>query len=213
MRYLRSTAADIVLLQELRVPATSVVSAERRAAREGWSLSVEPANLTAAGSTSAGVAVGVRGHIGMALPRRREPCSELDGRIQARWVGAVCKGGIHLISAYFHTGEGLSQRNLDMMHHVARLIASLRGPWVIGGDFNLPPDVVRSCGWLSLVAGVIAAPGEATCNEQTYDYFIVSETLKHAIVAVSRVVDAGISPHSPSRLLLRAGPRQSLVRK
>ena len=50
------------------------------------------------------------------------------------WIGAVCRGGIHAGSIYLRNSEGLSERNLAILEEVARVVAGLRGPWLIGGD-------------------------------------------------------------------------------
>ena len=52
-----------------------------------------------------------------------------------------------------------------------------------------------------------------TCHQSTYDYFVVSDSLAHAVVGVQRVEDAGLSPHYPTRLLLRGDARRLVVRR
>ena len=95
--YLGRTAADACLLQEMRLSAANCEQAERTAAHDGWTLTVRPAMDTAAGSTSAGVAVAVRSHFGLARSPGM-PTIEIDlSRVIVRWLGAVCRGGIHLV--------------------------------------------------------------------------------------------------------------------
>ena len=83
---------------------------------------------------------------------------------------------------------------------------------IIGGDFNAVAENLVACGWLSLVRGVVHAPASATCNGKRYDYFITSSSTASAVVGVRVVGDAGTSPHSLVRLLLRANPRNHKVR-
>ncbi len=57
------------------------------------------------------------------------------------------------------------------------------------------------------------APPHPTCNDNTYDYFVVSRSLAHAVLGASRILDVDPSPHYPTRLFLRARPRAVLVRQ
>ena len=209
--YLERTAADACLLQEMRVRMANCAQTERSAAPGGWALSVGPALDTAAGSTSAGVAVSARSHFGLA----RSPgihAIEVDrSRVIVRWIGAVCRGGIHLVSVYLYFGEGLSPQNVDLLQTIAGVVSELRGPWILAGDFNLTPEDVRGTGWLELLNGVIHAPSVPTCNGRVIDFFVTSASLASAVVAVSVVLDSGTSPHSAVRLLLRASPRSVMI--
>ena len=210
--YLERTSADVCFLQEIRQTAARCPQVERTAARAGWALSTEPAADTEAGSTSAGVGVAVRAHFGLAIPRRTVDFKQLRARVHVRWMGSVCRGGLHLISAYLWTVEGLSKRNLDLLQCLAAILAGIQGPWMVAGDFNVTPEVLRASGWLSLVRGVIHTPSSATCNGKVYDYFVTSTSLSSAVAAVRVVGDSGTSPHSAVRLLLRAAPRSHKMR-
>ena len=136
--YLERTAADACLLQEMRVRTVNCAQTERSAAHGGWALSVGPALDTAAGSTSAGVAVSARSHFGLA----RSPgihAIEVDrSRVIVRWLGAVCRGGIHLVSVYLYFGEGLSQRNIDLLQSIAGMSASCEGPGSLRATLTSP---------------------------------------------------------------------------
>ena len=56
------------------------------------------------------------------------------------------------------------------------------------------------------------APQAPTCKESSFDYFVVSDSLRHAVAAIQRIDDAGLSPHWPARLLLRGDARRPLIR-
>ena len=212
LAYMDRAAADACVFQELRLRPQACEQAERTAARSGWSLSVEAAVDTAAGSTSAGVGVAVRSHLGLAMPAAPLHFDELRSRVQVRWMGAVCRGGLHLVSVYLWCTEGLSQRNLDLLQCLAGVLSRIRGPWLVAGDFNMTPDMLRASGWLTLVKGVVHAPEVATCKSRVIDFFVSSRSLSPAVVAVSVVSDAGTSPHVPVRLFLRAAPRSLKMR-
>ena len=212
--YLEESAADIILLQETkRLAGSEAIDAERSASRSGWSLLLEPARSTEAGGVSAGVAVAVRSHMGTAKLRLALKKNELEHRVQAAWVGSMCRGGFYFISCYLYCAEGLSSRNLDLLHHIAGVAAALDGPWVIGGDFNIAPDILRASGWLALVRGVIVSTANPTCNDNVYDFFIVRENILPAIRGVVSISDAGFSPHLPSRLFVTVGSRRLQVRR
>ena len=59
----------------------------------------------------------------------------------------------------------------------------------------------------------MVAPALETCNSSTYDFFVVSKELLHAVAGVQRLEDGGTKPHFPVRLLLRGDGRQYAVRK
>ena len=92
------------------------------------------------------------------------------------------------------------------------MIASIQGPWIVGGDWNMSPVQLSAAGWPSLVMGSIYAPTEATSNDRTIDSFVVSRGLAGVVIAVAEVADAGASQHSPVCLRIRASTRSMRVR-
>ena len=64
-----------------------------------------------------------------------------------------------------------------------------------------------------MVGGVIFAADLTTCNDNTYDYFVVRRSIAHAVVGVQRLEDGGMSPRWASRLLLRGDARRFAIRK
>ena len=118
----------------------------RTAAGQGWRLACGPAKITEKDGVSSGVAVAVLGHLGLAHPLKLLSPDADATRICVRWLGSVCRGGLHLISVYLRDSEGLSQANLDILHSVAATISELQGPWLIAGDFNLEPSLLRQSG-------------------------------------------------------------------
>ena len=130
------------------------------------------------------------------------------GRVHVRKLGAICKGGIHVISIYCYDKFPIDSKiNLDLLHHVAAIIRKLVGPWIIAGDLNCTPAQLLATGWLKLVGGQVHAPDSPTCNGTVYDFFVVARKLSHAVFGVHAISDALCTPHSPARLLLRAKPR------
>ncbi|MFM7981247.1 MAG: hypothetical protein ACKPKO_18220, partial [Candidatus Fonsibacter sp.] len=125
--------ADALLIQDHHVvgrPARDRIEAAQCSNR--WPMSFQFAEATRAGGTSAGVGVAVVRRTGLALSPGLEPEEEYASRVSVRHWGAVCPGGVHLLTVYLHNGEGLPRRNLDILHAVEFLIGRLRGAWICG---------------------------------------------------------------------------------
>ena len=107
----------------------------------------------------------------------------------------------------------MSDTNAAILTEVAAAVAAVRGPWIVGGDWNLTPGALAKSGWPDIVHGSIQAPLSPTCNEHTYDYFVVSNDLSAAVAGVARIADGGCNPHWPARLFLHADARAKAVRR
>jgi len=133
-------------------------------------------------------------------------------RIASAWVASVLKGGIQIFSVYLINTVGINEANKKILDAIAATILTLSGPWIISGDWNVNPDVLIGSGFLARVNGVVVAPANPTCNDNTYDYFVVCRSLSHAVVGAQRVDGIGFTPHRPVRLLLRGDARRFAVR-
>ena len=215
--YLTQTAADFVAVQETTVLADNVPDTEQAARNKGWKAALTPCNLTKAEGKSAGTAVCCRTHIGARKSFDDDCCSKwVRARFQMKHLGAVCKGGVHFGSCYLQCNwEHNRAFNLDLLQCIAAVIGTLRGPWILGGDWQCPPDELRSTGWLKTVKGVIYAPEAPTCGDRVLDYYVVSEELAQAwaIVAACVIGDATFGPHRPVRLIVKATTRTVMVRQ
>ena len=173
--------------------------------------------VTAAQRISSGVGVSVRSHFGMARKdgsANDDLLSDTDiGKIHCRWVGGACRGGLHVVSAFLRTSEGLSKRNLDLLQELARTLKGISGPWVVAADWHMSPHLPSSSGRHALASSTIVAPVEGTCGAKMLDFFVVSHGLAHAVMGIAVVEDTGIWPHSPVRLYIHAAPRRLLLRK
>eukprot|EP00973_Karenia_brevis_P034921 4818910-Karenia_brevis.AAC.1 len=90
----------------------------------------------------------------------------------------------------------MSSRNIDMLQCIAQIIKQLHGPWILAADFNFTPAALEKSGWLRLVGGQVHTPGQATCNLNEYDYFVVDKRLQQSVLGVGLVNDTGAKPHS-----------------
>ena len=187
LEFLLASAADFVAAQECRIRSEQCAEKEASARSSKWCVSLEPCIITEAGSTSSGVAIGARSHIGVAAPATATGCysTVLHGRFCLRRIGAVCRGGFHLGSVYLHDTVGvMAANNLDLLQEVAAELALVCGGWVVGGDWNCTPAELAATGWLDLVGGAICAPQAATCNGNVYDFFVVKRQFQHAVHSV-----------------------------
>jgi len=141
------------------------------------------------------------------------PAALLQHRFCMRRIGAVCTGGLTLCSAYLHDGIGISApANMALLHSISAALAQIQGPWVLAADWNASPEELHATRWPELAGGVIHAPSVPTCGDRCYDYFVVSRSLQHAVVATLVVSNPGFGPHRPARLFLRASPRTCTIR-
>ena len=212
--YLRSSAADFAIGQEVKIDSGQCKDIEDAVRCDGWKAKLQPCVYAQGGGKSAGTVVACRKHIGM----REAKCSsdswpELQGRFQVKVVGAVCKGGLPLATCYLHSKVGIGAKvNLDMLHAMAAVLNQCGDVWVLGGDFNCTPEQLRNTGWLRLVNGHIVQPPSSTCGDRTLDFFVVASGLAHAVKSAHTIGDAVFKQHRPVRLLLRAKPRALLLR-
>ena len=209
-RYFEISAADIIMVQEAKLRDDAIEVAEQFAKLAKWNCSIKGCLVTDKGGDSAGVAVCCRAHLGMTAGPGDSSKAQAahPGRIHIRRVGAICKGGVHNMSVYCYDKFPIGGKpNLDLLHHLAAIICKLVGPWILAGDFNCTPAELIATGFLKLVKGQVHAPEAPTCNGKVYDFFVVAQSLSHAVFGVHTIGDALCSPHSPSRLLLRAKPR------
>ena len=216
-KHMSKSTADLVAFQETKRIASERVAAEAEARAIGWALKVNPCTFTDKGNPSCGVAIGARKHIGVSLPNVGlcEYPILVPDRVTAVLVGAICRGGVHFVTVYFHHSVGLKAKvNQDLLHALAAFLNFLEGPWIVSADFQGTPEQLTDTGWLELVKGaVIVAPGVPTCGKRVLDYFVVCRHLAHAAPVARTLSDHELPDHSPTRLYLRAAPRAVLVRQ
>jgi len=134
------SSADIILLQETKVDDTERCRrAEEAAKRLGWQATLSKAVTTSLGGASAGVAIMAKKHIGLRARETSLVAAPFQSRLHHAWVGAGKKGGIHVLSMYLWTSEGMTERNRAVLLEAERVTRLLRGCWCIGGDCSLPP--------------------------------------------------------------------------
>ncbi len=212
---LARSQADVILLQESRLQrADRLMVAERSALANGWKPALTLAHATATAHLGSGGCCVLRKR-GAGLRNTTEAyiTEQHRHRVCLGWADGVVKGGMHFASVYLRDSEGLTPANMAILDELAVALRSLKGPWIVGGDWNIPPEVLAAARWPETVGGKIFATGLPTCNESTYDFFVVHHSLAHAVVGVQRLEDGGFTPHWATRLLLRGDARRYAVRK
>ena len=145
------------------------------------------------------------------------------GRATGIWVGGVMRGGLYVASVYMFVNRGLrygtspcENPNWTLLLELLVALRRTRGPWIIGGDWNMSPEELMASGWLEKAGGAVVASQEATCDaadEGTrIDFFVVAKELLPYVEAVSVVYGAPIKTHRPVQLRLRTKTRRQLVR-
>jgi len=209
---LKSTA-DVILVQESKRYGKATPKMVMDARQIGWSAVASDALRTAADKASGGCVVAVKKGAGI----EPHPDSLVkDGfahRAKFAWVSGFCSGGLHCGSVYLCDGVGLNDTNLEILQEIAGALKVLRGPWILGGDWNLTPSVLAGSKWLDMIGGMIVAPDAPTCHSSTYDFFVIDRRLHSSVAGVARMNDAGTNPHWPSRLFLRSQAQRHLTRQ
>ena len=202
----------MVGIQETRIITRDRCNAGMQAARKSrWRVQLTEACTTERGYASARVAIACKLHFGMVAPQV-EGWQYDRTRIAHVHIGAVCRGGVHCFSVYLATCEGISARNRALLVDLAWLIKSVRGPWVVMGDWNLQPETLEASGWVDEVEGKIICTRLPTCKRSVIDFFVVDRRLMHAVMYVKRMEGFGITPHYPVRMAMRMRPRKLVVR-
>ena len=120
--------------------------------RGGWNAHGVQANMCTK-KCSAGVSVTVRSSFGSGEAAGQSidgSPPDSPGRLACAWVDGIVRGGILLLSMYLWHSEGLSRRNMNLLCAAGERIVRHGGPWMIGADFNLPPDeLAQASAWLS----------------------------------------------------------------
>ena len=192
-----------LVAQEHHLRGDSWADMQHKARRAGWTAHGAPAVLCAQKS-SAGVCIAVRSKFGSgkpsSLPVDASPGGSL-GRLACTWIDGVVRGGLLVISMYLWHSEGLSRRNMELLCAAGDVIIKHGGPWLIGADFNMPPEELSQASrWLAKIGGVIKAPNVPTCRSlnggRVIDFVVVDKRIAGAVTLWTDLAFPG-SPHSP----------------
>ncbi len=215
----RRTAA--VLFQEHHARGDALADLQSQVAALGWKVAAAPATDGRGGGASAGTAVAVPLHRGWSttaagrwdLSPRGSP-----GRLSGAWVQAGPRAGLLLLSVYFWTNEGPSDRNIALLETGLAVAAEFGGPWVMAGDMNMTPTQLRQAAGrlLDRAGAVIRSPGVPTNfpgrgEAREIDYFIVDYRIAGCVSRASVHGDIAGEPHRAVTVTLSGRDATGLI--
>eukprot|EP00971_Amphidinium_carterae_P039893 782860-Amphidinium_carterae.1 len=167
---------DVVMVQEHHLNAGSM-HAKLNEARTRLKWRGEPAIPTERG-TQGGVAIASKVHFPLGPPLT---VPALPGRPISTVLWGLVLGGVMLITVYLTVGQSraaLVEELSALAHHVLEQ----KRPFIIGGDWNAAPEVLRELGFEAHTNSTILRPTDPTCHHSgttsTWrDYFLVSQAL------------------------------------
>ena len=169
----------------------------------GWDAVVSPAYIkqSAAGGGTAILARQGRGAVQVPLPL--DPREALVGRCSAAFVDFL--GGILFVSYYGMSGTPLAGQ-VHVLSALGQLVKGCGLPFIIGGDWQVNPEVLETSKFPHRIGADIVAPvGPSNLRSgNTLDYFLVSRSIRAAVIDVSTRDDLFFSPHVPVILNLAA---------
>ena len=197
--------AAVLIVQEHKQHGLAWIDEVSNAQKDGWCLrGAEAAAPTCKGERGkCGAAVAVRSSIGVAnakgLPYDCSPRGS-RGRVGVVWTDGVVRGGLMVISVYLWHSEGMSDRNLAILHAAGEAARRFGGPFIVGGDFNMSPEQMESQRELLGKMGVkVMAPQGVSCGTtgggSVIDYFLVDKRIAGAVVKVEVDHAFDASPH------------------
>ena len=208
---------DALLLQELRQDKGQAMGMRAQLHKRKWQAAISPSVATAAGGLSAGAAIITpswmqAGELDSSDLDRRHP-----GRFKAVLWPGVLSQGLLMATVYCYTGSGVEMqaKNADLLELVARELAAVHLPFVVGGDWNMPPEALAATGMAPRLRACIVRTGATTYTsgetETEIDYFLISGGIKAAVESVRVLDGAPIAKHSPVLLQLTGKARADTV--
>ena len=203
--WLPQCTAHVLLVQEHKLLAGDQVSrASQWCFSQGWKSVWAPCTLGEGGGPSSGVAILVRAWMGLIEPLCHGPII-WPHRAVAAVVQPPWGQSLFVSSLYLKDSVGMDDHNLEVLGALGAELSVLGLPFIVGGDFNNEPDVLRSTEFVSNLKAQLESTSGPTCfgtgGPTLYYYFVVSGGLAKAVRSAS-INDAGASfvPHVPVRV-------------
>ena len=217
---MRTTPAQVVLLQEHRLEGEAVIKAKIWARENGWSTFLAPASKSLVGGRSAGVGILTKTHIQAWIPEQLAECAGIVWKHRAIFV-VVAAGGlgpILLCSAYLYTNQfakvKCTPNNLRFLGALGEVVSTSQCPALVGGDWQMDGSVLERTGFLhkhhDLVWQGLSSPmGSCVTRTEasTIDYFICSNVLACAVHKIDYCNHTAPRPHRPVYLFFTQKPK------
>ncbi len=183
--------------------------AEQWCLRRGWSAVFRPALRLPSGRTSGGVAILVAQRADLGVTSLELQAGDHGHRLLGLRLTASGLEPMLLVSAYFQAAVGLNETNRTLLATVAQWQEIAQLPVIMGGDFNLKPDLLHDAQFFARSGMRIVAPREAThrtrSSTSVIDFFVMSSCLHERVASIQAESEFPPSPHSPVRLVCNAG--------
>ena len=200
----RGGKVAVILNQEHHKDCSQVIDMQAKLKSMHWRAAIAPATVGSGGGNSAGVAILSPQHVGCG---RIKECVDIspvgsEGRLALAWVQKIVPCGFVALTAYLHTCEGPSARNVKLLAKALQAAKEGEAPWLLGAGFQDELEAVK--GWAGEM--VERAGGRwvyvdkptvypSTGKPRTIDYFIVSDKLAPFLDTVRIFEEVSTSPH------------------
>ncbi len=138
---------------------------------------------------------------------RTEAKLHLEGRFTSGVVDIF--GGILLGSVYGISGLD-TKRQLDLWYGIALHVRTHGLPFILAGDWQVPPAEMQAAGLPALLGAQIVATSTPTNvhTKRVLDYFLVAKSVADMVIDVKAIAGTRLATHLPVELTLRG--RRSL---
>ena len=185
-----------------------------------WKMEGAPSVDGPNGEDSGGTAILIRPHIGMTAPRmpvgietdQHNLYEVVLGHLSVMVVNGWTRSRLLAMSVYMDVRDKLRVKNRAILLIMGMLIVQNALPYIAMGDWNNPPEMLASSGWLHTVNGYVVAPSEPTCyatyaKEPTaLDYAVMSSWLTPMVESISAVEEDPYQPHRQVILRMKIAP-------
>ena len=216
--FLESSVANGIvgfMFSEMHVKEQGLVKLRSKFALQGFHSSVSAASqseLSQAGSCG-GTATLFRSHLAISHPFG----SIQPGAAGSDWssITLLLKGTpVMFVSVYLTCNTGIAGANLQKLSEICDHVKDAGIPFVIAGDWNVPPSELLESGWPARIKGEILPPSdlEISCTSgRLIDYAVCHRSVAN-IVRLHSFVEGPWKTHQALLLTLPRSPRRFLTR-
>ena len=163
LRYLEQCDADMVCIQEHRTASgPTLVERKQMLVERGWSSIWAAAVQTTAGSVAGGTLIAVRSPYGLRPDHGEQGL--VEGRVVTGSLDLPGRGPIAVGSVYLEVSTKLGKSNLESLAALGQWACQASGVWLLGGDFNMTPSLLRVSGFVQRTRAQVRATTRPTCK-------------------------------------------------